>query len=80
MGKCLLFIIRIYQRLISPYLGSNCRFYPTCSQYTYTAIERFGAVKGGWLGIKRISKCHPFHDGGVDMVPEKDSNSGGING
>lgn len=80
MRKCLLIIIRVYQKLISPFLGSNCRFYPTCSQYTHTSIERFGVVKGGWLGLKRISKCHPFHEGGVDMVPEKDLNSGDING
>ncbi len=80
MRKCLLFIIKIYQKLISPFLGSNCRFYPSCSQYTYTSIERFGAFKGGWLGLKRISKCHPFHEGGVDMVPEQDLNSGDING
>ncbi len=80
MSKCLLFLIKVYQRLISPLLGSNCRFYPTCSQYTFIAIERFGAIKGSWLGLKRIFKCHPFHEGGVDMVPEKDINSGDING
>ena len=80
MSKFLLFLIKVYQRLISPFLGSNCRFYPTCSQYTFIAIERYGAVKGSWLGLKRISKCHPFHEGGVDMVPEKDINSGDING
>ena len=64
-------MIRFYQRAISPMLGSNCRFYPTCSNYTYEAIEKHGALKGIFLGIKRILKCHPFHPGGYDPVPEK---------
>lgn len=64
-----LLIIRFYQRAISPLLGKNCRFYPTCSSYTYEAIETHGVVKGIFLGIKRIIKCHPFHPGGYDPVP-----------
>ncbi len=64
-------LIKGYQYLISPLLGSRCRFYPTCSNYTLEAIERFGPIKGGWLGLKRIFRCHPFHPGGVDPVPEK---------
>lgn len=64
-------MIRFYQRAISPMLGSNCRFYPTCSSYTYEAIEKHGALKGILLGSKRILKCHPFHPGGYDPVPEK---------
>lgn len=64
-------MIRFYQRAISPMLGSNCRFYPTCSSYTYEAIEKHGALKGIFLGSKRIIKCHPFHPGGYDPVPEK---------
>lgn len=71
MKKLLLKIIRFYQRRISAYTPACCRFYPTCSQYAYTAIERFGAVRGGWLALKRLLKCHPFHPGGYDPVPEK---------
>ncbi|WP_276798557.1 membrane protein insertion efficiency factor YidD [Fusobacterium gonidiaformans] len=69
MKNMLLFSIRSYQKYISPYLGKNCRFYPTCSQYTYEAIQKYGCLKGIYLGIKRISKCHPFHPGGYDPLP-----------
>ncbi len=69
MKSLFLFIIRGYQRFISPMLGNNCRFYPTCSEYSRQAIERYGALKGGWLAIKRISKCHPLHPGGIDELP-----------
>ena len=68
--RLMVLCIRGYQKFISPYLGDNCRFYPTCSAYAYTAIQRFGAVRGGWLALRRILKCHPFHPGGVDYVPE----------
>ncbi|WP_414040508.1 membrane protein insertion efficiency factor YidD [Acidithiobacillus sp. M4-SHS-6] len=61
--------VRTYQYAISPLLGHHCRFYPTCSEYTCQAIERYGIVKGSWLGIKRIGRCHPWHAGGVDPVP-----------
>ncbi|MCH1625425.1 membrane protein insertion efficiency factor YidD [Fredinandcohnia quinoae] len=64
-------IIRFYQKFISPLKPPTCRFYPTCSHYGLEAIKRFGAIKGGWLTIKRISKCHPLHPGGIDFVPEK---------
>jgi len=63
-------VIRGYQLFLSPLLGSNCRYYPTCSHYTYEAIDKHGALKGSWLGLKRISRCHPWHKGGVDLVPE----------
>ncbi len=69
MKNMLLFSIRCYQKYISAYLGKNCRFYPTCSQYTYEAIQKYGCLKGIYLGIKRISKCHPFHPGGYDPLP-----------
>ena len=64
--------IKGYQRFISPMLGSNCRFYPSCSCYASEAIERFGVIKGGWLASKRILKCHPLNKGGEDQVPPLD--------
>ncbi len=64
-------MIRFYQMCISPMLGPHCRFSPTCSQYALEAINTHGTVKGVYLAIKRISKCHPFHSGGHDPVPEK---------
>jgi putative membrane protein insertion efficiency factor len=71
LKKVFLSVIRFYQVIISPLKPPSCRFYPTCSHYGLEAVERFGALKGGWLAIKRILKCHPFHPGGVDPVPEK---------
>lgn len=68
-----LFFIRIYQKLVSPLLGKNCRYQPTCSRYTYEAIERFGTFTGIRLGLKRLGRCHPFHEGGYDPVPEIES-------
>jgi putative membrane protein insertion efficiency factor len=69
MKILLLLILRLYRKAISPYLGNNCRFHPTCSVYAMHAIEKHGAVKGSWLAIKRIGKCHPLHPGGIDEVP-----------
>ena len=69
--KVLLFLIRCYQVGLSPILGGHCRFIPTCSVYTYEAISTHGAVKGIFLGLKRLLKCHPFHHGGYDPVPGK---------
>ncbi|MCI5108791.1 MAG: membrane protein insertion efficiency factor YidD [Candidatus Pacebacteria bacterium] len=59
---------------ISPYLGSNCRHHPTCSYYAIEAIQEWGILKGIWLGLKRISKCHPWGTHGIDLVPKKDQN------
>lgn len=64
-------LVRGYQIAISPWLGSNCRFQPTCSQYALEAIELYGLLKGGYLSCRRIIKCHPFHPGGLDCVPPK---------
>ncbi len=71
----LLFLLRVYQLCISPYLGRNCRFYPTCSQYAIEAISLHGCVKGILLASWRLLKCHPWHAGGFDPVPPKKSNS-----
>lgn len=68
----LIWFIKGYRYLISPLLGSSCRFYPTCSSYTLEAIERYGVIRGGWLGVKRILRCHPYSEGGVDPVPDLD--------
>ena len=62
-------IIKIYQTIISPFLGNNCRFTPTCSHYAVEAIEKYGPFKGGWLTIKRIGRCHPWGGHGHDPVP-----------
>jgi putative membrane protein insertion efficiency factor len=73
MKTILLVLLRAYQLGISPYLGQNCRFYPSCSQYGLEAVREHGALKGGFLTTRRLCKCHPWHPGGVDPVPEKTS-------
>ena len=70
MRAILIVLIRGYQLLLSPLLGNHCRFYPSCSPYAREAIERHGALRGGWLAIRRVLRCHPWHPGGVDPVPE----------
>jgi len=62
-------LIRLYQWTLSPLLGQNCRFYPSCSHYALEAVTRFGVLRGGWLSARRLSRCHPWHPGGVDPVP-----------
>ncbi len=69
MSRLLILCIRFYQIFISPLKSPTCRFYPTCSAYAIEAIQKKGPVKGTWLAIKRIAKCHPFHPGGYDPVP-----------
>lgn len=69
MKPFLLALIRIYQYLISPLLGRRCRFFPSCSEYTAEALKKHGVLKGARLGLKRISRCHPWNPGGFDPVP-----------
>jgi hypothetical protein len=69
MNRIVLALIRLYQNTVSRVLPPTCRFYPSCSQYTYQAIAKYGVWRGGWLGVKRITRCHPFNPGGYDPVP-----------
>ena len=69
MKHLLIALVRFYQYAISTMLGRRCRYFPTCSEYTVDAIHKYGALRGGWLGAKRICRCHPWHPGGYDPVP-----------
>ena len=69
MRPVALLLIRVYQWTLSPLLGPRCRFYPSCSHYAGTAIERYGVLRGGLLAAARLARCHPFHPGGFDPVP-----------
>jgi uncharacterized protein len=69
MKTLLLALIRGYQYLLRPLLGAHCRFAPSCSEYAFEAVATHGAVRGAWLALKRISRCHPYHPGGHDPVP-----------
>ncbi|MFY9114176.1 MAG: membrane protein insertion efficiency factor YidD [Dethiobacteria bacterium] len=68
MRSVFLYLIRFYQRFLSPLWPRTCRFYPTCSQYCYEAINKYGVIKGGFMGLCRLLKCHPFHPGGYNPV------------
>jgi putative membrane protein insertion efficiency factor len=70
MRRIMIALIRLYQTILSPFVGQHCRFYPSCSSYALEALEKHGALRGLWLSIKRVSRCHPWHEGGVDPVPE----------
>ena len=69
MKTIALMLVKAYQAVLSPLLGKHCRFHPTCSAYTYEAIEKYGLMRGTGLGIRRLLRCHPFHEGGIDPVP-----------
>ena len=69
MKTALLLLVRSYQYSLRPLLGAHCRFYPSCSDYAWGAVERYGALKGSWLALRRIARCHPYHPGGYDPVP-----------
>ena len=69
MKTVLIALVRFYRYAISPMLGRNCRFHPTCSEYAIEALERHGALRGGWMAAKRVGRCHPFNRGGYDPVP-----------
>jgi putative membrane protein insertion efficiency factor len=69
MNRLLVWLLRAYQLLVSPMLGQNCRFYPSCSSYAIEAVEVHGAARGAWLALRRLGRCHPWHAGGIDPVP-----------
>jgi uncharacterized protein len=68
-ARVLLFLLAGYRRFVSPLLGARCRFYPSCSAYAVEAVQLHGAVRGSWLAVRRLARCHPFHPGGLDFVP-----------
>jgi len=74
-ARLLMGSVRVYQKALSPALGGNCRYYPSCSEYGYDAIRLHGAGRGSWMAVKRIGRCQPFHDGGYDPVPEPDEHT-----
>ena len=75
MKRFLIGLVRGYQLIISPFLGNNCRYSPSCSAYTIEAMEKHGPLKGIWMGMRRVGRCHPFHEGGYDPVPDPETDS-----
>ncbi|MFK8047258.1 MAG: membrane protein insertion efficiency factor YidD [Halioglobus sp.] len=69
MRRIAIFLITCYKAIISPFLGDNCRFYPSCSSYAVEAITTHGVLKGSWMSVRRLARCHPWHEGGIDPVP-----------
>lgn len=69
LAKPLIWLVRAYQLIVSPFIPPSCRFHPTCSHYAIEALEKHGALKGGWLALRRVFRCHPWHPGGHDPVP-----------
>ncbi len=74
ISKLLINLIKAYRFVLSPWLGQQCRFHPTCSQYALQAVEQHGPYRGSWLAAKRLASCHPWHAGGIDPVPENHAN------
>ncbi|MEM8768760.1 MAG: membrane protein insertion efficiency factor YidD [Pseudomonadota bacterium] len=70
-SACVRACIRAYQLVLSPFIGNQCRFHPSCSNYALEAVDKHGALRGSWLALRRLGRCHPFHEGGFDPVPEK---------
>lgn len=71
MQKIIIGLIQLYRLMLSPFIGQHCRFHPSCSEYALTAVDQHGALRGSWLALRRLGKCHPWHPGGLDLVPEK---------
>lgn len=71
MKTLLIWLVRGYQIVLSPWMGQSCRFNPTCSNYAMGALKEYGALRGSWMALRRIGKCHPWHEGGEDPVPPK---------
>lgn len=70
MNQVLVVIVKVYQYLLSPFLGNHCRYHPSCSSYAIEALQTHGSMRGLWMALKRVSRCHPWHEGGYDPVPE----------
>ncbi|MDH5409131.1 MAG: membrane protein insertion efficiency factor YidD [Gammaproteobacteria bacterium] len=73
MQRLIIALIRLYRLILSPFVGQHCRFHPTCSEYAIDAVHQHGTFKGSWLAARRLSKCHPWHEGGLDPVPDPKS-------